>query len=120
MSSAQPQIQHPLQEMALEGTDRASSEEASTASMDQSTSDRAWGTHPINIRVSIPLIFGRWFFTIVGGPERRHPDRRAMERRKHKLLTLGNGIFLFIVGSLIGTGLAVLIFNGMMQALYGS
>ena len=98
MSNAHSRIQHPLEEVALQGTERESSDEVSTASEDQPEIDRDWASHPINIRVSIPLIFGRWYFTIIGGPERRDRTRRAKERRKHPLFTLGNVIFMFIVG----------------------
>ncbi len=76
--------------------------------------------HPINLRLSIPLFFGRWFFTLIGGPERRDQERRAKERRKHPLLTLGNVVFLFIVGTVIGTAVAVLMINGALDLLDGS
>ena len=88
--------------------------------MDLSEANRGWESHPINIRVSIPLIFGRWYFTLIGGPERRDRKRRAMERRKHPLFTLGNVIFLFIVGTVIGIAVAVLMINGAVQLLDGS
>ena len=76
--------------------------------------------HPINLRLSIPLFFGRWFFTLIGGPERRDQERRAKERRKHPLFTLGNVVFLFIVGTVIGTAVAVLMINGALDLLDGS
>ncbi|MCZ6770416.1 MAG: hypothetical protein O7G83_00335 [Proteobacteria bacterium] len=120
MSNAHSRIQHPFEEVALEGTERASSDEESTASADQTETDRGWASPPINIRVSIPLIFGRWYFTIVGGPERRDRTRRAKERRKHPLLTFGNVIFFFVVGSVIGTAVAVLMINGAVELLDGS
>ncbi len=120
MSNAHSRIQHPVDEVALEGTERASSDEESTASVDQAETDRAWASHPINIRISIPLIFGRWYFTIIGGPERRDRTRRARERRKHPLFTLGNVIFMFIVGTVIGSAVAVLMINGAVQLLDAS
>ena len=120
MSNAHSRIQHPVEEVALEGTERASSDEESTASVDQAETDRACASHPINIRISIPLIFGRWYFTIIGGPERRDRARRAKERRKHPLFTLGNVIFMFIVGTVMGTAVAVLMINGAVQLLDGS
>ena len=120
MSNAHSRIQHPLEEVALQGTERESSDEVSTVSEDQPEIDRDWASHPINIRVSIPLIFGRWYFTIIGGPERRDRARRAKERRKHPLFTLGNVIFMFIVGTVIGTAVAVLMINGAVQLLDAS
>ncbi len=119
MSNAHAQVQHPFEEVALEKTERASSDETSTASANQAETDRAWGRHPINIRVSIPLISGRWFFTLIGGPERRDDERRAEERKKHPLVTLGNAVFLFIFGAVIGLGLAVVMIRETIQALSG-
>jgi len=96
------------------------SAEVSKASEDQAETDRDWQPHPINIRISIPLIFGRWYLTLLAGPERRDQTRRAKERRKHPLFTLGNVIFMFIVGTVIGSAVAVLMINGAVQLLDGS
>lgn len=69
--------------------------------------DEAWRTrHAINVRITIPLPFSRFYLTVVGGRERRNPDRRADERQKHPLVTKGNIVFLGILG--IITGLAML------------
>lgn len=120
MSNAHAQVQNPFEEVALDKTERPSSDENSTASANQAETERAWGRrHPINIRVSIPLIHGRWFFTLIGGPERRNDERRSEERKKHPLLTLGNVIFLFIFGAVIGLGLAVLMVKETIKALSG-
>ncbi len=69
---------------------------------------RNWGSeHPVNIRLSIPLPFRRCYLTIVGGAERRDPERRAAERQRHPLATLGNTVFLVCAGLVIGlAGLA--------------
>ncbi len=65
----------------------------------------SWGNkHPVNIRVSIPLLaFGRFYMTILAGRERRSGERRRLEREKHPLLTSANMIFLFIVGFIGGS-----------------
>ncbi len=65
-----------------------------------------WGSHPVNIRFTIPLLFRSYYITIVVGPERRSEDRRASERQKHPLFTLGNVIVYFLAGT--GCGLALL------------
>jgi len=58
---------------------------------------RAWSSdHPVNLRLSLPLPFGRYYVTLVAGKERRCAERRAEERRKHPLLTPGNVIFLLL------------------------
>jgi hypothetical protein len=38
----------------------------------------------------------------VAGSERRSRERRISERKKHRLLVLGNIVFLFVTGSIIG------------------
>ncbi len=58
--------------------------------------------HPINIRLSIPLLIKRYYVTIVVGEERRTPERLSVERRKHPLVSRGNLVFFTIVGTVIG------------------
>jgi hypothetical protein len=70
--------------------------------------------HPINLRLSIPLLFKRYYVTIVVGQERRCPERLTAERRKHALVTRGNLIFFALVGTVIGlAGLALIQFATM-------
>lgn len=70
----------------------------------------AWGNqHPVNIRVSIPLGFARCYLTVVGGIERRSPQRRADERQRHPLIKTGNVIFASTVGIILGLALLYLI-----------
>ncbi len=58
-----------------------------------------WGSSPVNIRLTIPLLFRSYYVTIVVGPERRSKERRASERQKHPLFTLGNVIVYFLAGA---------------------
>jgi hypothetical protein len=67
---------------------------------------RGWGQHPINIRMSLPLLFGRYFVTLVAGKERRRAARLEAERQKHRLDTTANNTVLFLAG--LTTGLALL------------
>ena len=70
--------------------------------------------HPINLRLSIPLPFKRYYVTIVIGEERRRPERLSAERRKHPLVTRGNLFFFALVGTVIGlAGLALIQFATM-------
>ena len=71
--------------------------------------------HAVNIRLTIPFVFGRYYLTVVAGKERRSPDRLAVERRKHPLATFGNLAFFFTLGS-IG-GLALLALMQFLSAL---
>ena len=65
---------------------------------------REWTSqHPINLRVSLPLPFGRWYVTLVAGRERRGKDRLKQERKKHPLETMPNLMFLLSVGIVTST-----------------
>ncbi len=77
---------------AAEGEDLAAEERANL---------RQWsGEHPINLRLSVPLPFFRFYVTIVAGKERRSAARRAEERRRHPILTAGN-LFLMTYGGAV-------------------
>ncbi len=72
------------------------------------------GDHPVNLRLSIPLLFKRYYVTIVAGEERRRHERLSAERRKHPLVTRGNLAFFALVGTVIGlTSLALIQFATM-------
>ncbi len=81
--------------------------ESADTDMAAQHSSKAWSSdHPINVRISIPLPFGRYYLTIVGGKERRSPTRREEERRKHPLVTTGNILFLGLLGLITGLALS--------------
>ena len=64
---------------------------------------REWSSaHPINLRLSLPLVFGRYYVTIVAGRERRSAARLAEERKKHPVATAGNLLFLVTIGTVAG------------------
>lgn len=52
-----------------------------------------WVSHPIDIRLSLPFIASRFYFTIVAGREKRRPDRRTEDRAAYPLMTIGNAFF---------------------------
>lgn len=56
------------------------------------------GQHPLNLRLTLPSPFGRWYVTLVAGRERRGRERLVSERRKHPLDTLPNLLFLLSIG----------------------
>lgn len=66
-----------------------------------------WNHHPVDIRLSIPTLFRRYYLVVVGGPERRCDERRAEEKRRHPLQTVGNFLFL---GGLIALGIYAVVF----------
>lgn len=63
--------------------------------------DPAWRHPPVNVRLSLPLLGGRYFLTILGGRERRSATRLAHERRTFPLGTVANFGFFLCLGVLI-------------------
>ena len=64
----------------------------------------AWGNHPVDLRFSLPLIFGRYYVALIAGSARRSGARRGVERARHPLSGIAN---LAVLGILLGTfGLA--------------
>lgn len=69
-----------------------------------------WVSHPIDIRISVPFLHTRFYFTVVAGRERRPTHRRRTERKVFPILTFGNVFFVLGVTTLFTLmGLAVLI-----------
>ncbi len=54
---------------------------------------RPWTGHPVNIRLSLPMLGPNLYLTLVAGWERRQRQRRVQDRGDHPLRTLGNLIF---------------------------
>lgn len=69
---------------------------------------RDWGRHPLNLRVSLPVLFGSWYVTLVAGKEKRCKERLIEERKKHPLETIPNLLFLFSLG-IFTTGLMLIV-----------
>lgn len=77
-----------------------------SAARAEATRSVGWTDHPINIRLSVPLGFGRrYHLTVVAGRERRRPDRLISERRKHPLATRRNLTIILAVGVILGLAL---------------
>lgn len=76
-----------------------------------------WKRHPINIRMSMPFIGGRYFLTVVGGPEKRGGERLSREGRMFPLVTIGNLMFLLGVGGAfyLAAVFGMLIFSGLVE-----
>jgi len=99
-------VDDPTANGAADGADDAA---ARTDRLTQAISDDWSEKHAINIRLTIPLPSTRFFLTIVGGRERRQPDRRADERRKNPLATKRNIVFLSVLGLITGLALFTVI-----------
>jgi hypothetical protein len=52
-----------------------------------------WKLHPVNVRLSIPVIKRRFYLTVVGGEEARSAERRNRERHRYPLRTVANVLF---------------------------
>lgn len=64
----------------------------------------SWGSHPVDLRFSLPLFFGRYYVALIAGGERRSGARRGVERARHPLTGMAN---LLVLGVILGTfGLA--------------
>ena len=70
---------------------------------------REWSrNHAVDLRITIPLFFGRYYLTIVAGKERRSRSRLQEERQKHPLRTAGNTLFLLAFGTICGLAILFL------------
>lgn len=72
-----------------------------------------WGRHPVNLRLSVPIMGRRFFLTVVGGVDRRDNRRRALETSLHPVRTRGNYAFLIGISAVVyALGLlALFLFN---------
>ncbi len=67
---------------------------------------RNWGgPHAINIRLTIPMLAGSFYLTIVAGHERRSAERQRAERHLHPLLKIGNVVMFLVFGTVVGLAL---------------
>ena len=96
----------------LHGPDavEALSETPAPAPEQQVLDAQNWASdHPVNIRLSIPLVFRRFYVTIVAGTERRDRERLEAERVRHPLCKLGNIVFLGYSGLIVMLALSALV-----------
>ncbi len=98
-----PQQSLERQHERLEQETREGLSDSSSASPRKAPGGEPWGdAHPVNIRLSIPLLFGRYYVTVVAGKERRSGERLANERKKHPLMKLGNLVVMAACGTICG------------------
>jgi hypothetical protein len=76
-----------------------------------------WFEHPVDIRLSIPLPFGRYYLALVLGPERRNDARRKAESNSRRVVTPANLLFILtIVVLFYGVlGLAALLLTRIIE-----
>ncbi|NEQ43527.1 MAG: hypothetical protein F6K00_08185 [Leptolyngbya sp. SIOISBB] len=64
--------------------------------------------HSVDLRVTIPILWKKFYLVLLVGPERRSIDRRKADRAKFPIWTVGNAFVLLMfiaVGFLVATGL---------------
>ncbi len=67
-----------------------------------------WRDHPVDIRLSIPVLWRRCYLVILAGPERRSRERRISERARRPLRSVSDKIvfavfLLLLVPTAIGS-----------------
>ena len=78
---------------------------------------KAWASHPVDLRFTLRLPFGRYYLALVAGPERRPAQRTATERRHRRFATLGNFLF-FCAAAVIVNAVALaalLIYSAVLR-----
>jgi len=100
---------------------RGSFTEAQFAALRVAAQKCKWGSHAVDIRLSIPLLIRRYYMVLICGQERRGKARRIEERQRRPLATIGNAIFLTIVAALalygcsfLGTAAYILLFSNCL------
>ncbi len=98
------QAEHSLYEETQNAPSGANVEIASEQS--DAGAKRNWGgPHAINIRLTIPMLVGSFYLTIVAGRERRSAERQRAERHLHPLLKIGNVVMFLVFGTVVGLAL---------------
>lgn len=72
---------------------RASLSREQESALRLAAAGRAGDSHLLDIRLSIPTPWGRYYFALFGGRERRSAARRASDRRLRPLATTANVLF---------------------------
>ncbi len=67
-----------------------------------------WQAHPVDLRLSIPLLWRRFYLVLLAGPERRSAERRRDERFHRPLRAVANVVvfavfLLLLVPAAVGT-----------------
>jgi hypothetical protein len=72
---------------------RASLTPAQAAALKAAAAGRVADPPPIDLRLSLPTPWGRYYFAIFGGRDRRRAVRRHSDHRLRPLATTGNALF---------------------------
>jgi hypothetical protein len=73
--------------------------------------------HPVDIRLSIPLLVRRFYLVLLMGPERRTAERRNRERSQNQIVRAANLVFLSILIIVVLLALAGMLY--MLKSALG-
>lgn len=62
----------------------------------------AWGKHPADIRLSIPLLFTRLYLVFAMGVDKRSKERIKEDRKTHPLMRMGNMVVIVLGVAVVG------------------
>ncbi|MBD1866167.1 hypothetical protein H6F95_02380 [Cyanobacteria bacterium FACHB-471] len=85
---------------------------AQVEALKQACSQLNWKKHPVDIRLSVPVPFNRFYLVLLAGPERRSPQRLQTEFRKYPVWTTTN-----MMAIAVAIGLILLSSLGLQKAL---
>lgn len=90
---------------------RDSFSETQLSALKEASGAADWGNHPVDIRLSIPGLFSRYYLVVIGGKERRSKARIALEKKRHPLHRLRNYLF---IAAVIALGVYMVVFTEML------
>ncbi len=67
-----------------------------------------WRDHPVDVRLSIPVLWRRFYFVLLAGSERRSAERRKYERARRPVRVIADMIlvaifFVLLVPAVVGS-----------------
>ena len=66
--------------------------DAQVEALKQACSQLNWKKHPVDIRLSVPVLVNRFYLVVLAGPERRSRSRRRVESKKYPFWTATHAI----------------------------
>ena len=76
--------------------------------IEQALEGGKWRDHPVDVRLSIPVLWRRFYFVLLAGPERRSAERRKYERARRPVRAIADIIllalfFMLLVPAAVGS-----------------
>ena len=77
---------------------------------------RRWRSHPVDIRLTIPLVGRAYYLVLLAGADRRSRRRRRADRFARPIATVGNAIFaaVFFTGILFSVSAALYVLKSLL------